>query len=41
MNRNVVEITSHNEYKNFLMNNRCIRHSMNTIQSTGHKIVEK
>ena len=31
MNRNVVATISHNAYKDVLLNNRCIRHSMNRI----------
>ena len=26
------------EYKDVLLNNKCLRHSMNRIQSKGHKI---
>ena len=29
---------SHNEYKDVLLNNKCIRHSMNRSQSKDHKI---
>ena len=29
---------SHNEYKDVLLNNKCIRHSMNKIQSKNHRI---
>ena len=28
----------HNEYKDVLLNKKCLRHSMNTIQSKDHKI---
>ena len=35
--RNVV-ILSHREYKDVLLNNKCIRHSMNRIQSKEHRI---
>ena len=38
MNRNVVARRSHNEYKDVLMNNKCLRHSMNRIQSKDHRI---
>ena len=38
MNRNVVAIISHNEYKDVLLNNKCIRHSMNRIPSKDHNI---
>ena len=30
--------SSHNEYKDALLNNKCIRHSINTIQSKTHRI---
>ena len=29
---------SHNEYKDVLLNNKCIRHSMNRSQSKDHKM---
>ena len=32
-NRNVVTTIRHNEYKDALLNNKCLRHSMNRIQS--------
>ena len=38
MKRNIVTITSHNSYKDALLNNKCIRHSMNRIQSKYHTI---
>ena len=38
MNRNVVATISHNEYKNVLLNNKYIRHSMNWIQREEHRI---
>ena len=31
VNRNVVVTIRHNEYKDVLLNNKCIRHSMNRI----------
>ena len=37
MNRNVATII-YNEYKDILLNNKCIRHSMNRIQSKDHRI---
>ena len=37
-NANVVAPTSHNEYKDALLYNKCIRHSMNRIQSKDHRI---
>ena len=33
VNKNVVAAINHNEYKDVLLNNNCIRHSMNRIQS--------
>ena len=38
VNRNVVAIISHNEYKDLPLNNKCLRHSMNNIQSKDHGI---
>ena len=38
MNKNVVATISHNEYKDVLLNNKCMKHSMNRIQSKGHGI---
>ena len=38
MNRNVAITISHNEYKDVLVNNKFLRHSMNRIQSKDHKI---
>ena len=38
MNKNVVAAISHNEYKDLLLNNKCIKHSMNRIQRKDHKI---
>ena len=38
MNKNVVATTSYNEYKDVLLNNKCIRHSINRIQSKYHWI---
>ena len=37
MNRNVVATISHNEYKDLLFNNKCIRHAMNRIKSKDHR----
>ena len=34
MNRNVAAAISHNEYKHVLLNNKCIRHSVNRIIET-------
>ena len=39
MNENVVATISHNEYKDVLLNNKCLRHSMNMIQSKDQGIV--
>ena len=36
--RNVVATISHNEYKDILLNNKCLRRSINKIQSKNHKI---
>ena len=38
VNKNVAATVSHNEYKDVLLNNKCIRHSMNRIQSKDHRI---
>ena len=38
VNKKVVTTVSHNEYKDVLLNNRCLRHSMNRIQSKNHRI---
>ena len=38
VNRNIVERITCNEYKDELLNNKCIRHSMNRIQSKDHLI---
>ena len=38
VNRNVVATLSHNEYKDFLLNKKCLRHPMNRSQSKDHKI---
>ena len=35
--KNIVA-TSHNQYKDVLLNNECLRHSMNRIQSKYHRI---
>ena len=38
-NKNVVEKNCyHNKYKDILLNNKCLRHSMNRRQSKYHKI---
>ena len=38
VNRNIVATISYNEYKDVLLNKKCLRHSMNRIQSKDHKI---
>ena len=38
VNRNVVSTIRHNRYKNVLLNNKCVRHSLNRIQSKAHLI---
>ena len=38
VNKNVVAVISHSEYKDVLLNNKCIRHSMNRIQSKDHRV---
>ena len=37
-NKNVVATISRSEYKDVLLNNKCIRHSINRIQSKDHRI---
>ena len=38
VNRNAVVTISYNEYKDVLLNNKCLRHSMDKIQSKDHRI---
>ena len=38
MNENAVATIGHNEYNDKLLNNKCIRPSMNKIQSKDHRI---
>ena len=38
VNRNVVARKSHDEYKDVLLSNKCLRHSMNRVQSKDHRI---
>ena len=38
VNRKIVAAMSHNEYKDVLLNKKCLRHLMNRIQSKDHKI---
>ena len=37
MLKKVVVRIGHNEYKDVMLNNKCIRHSMNRIQSKNHR----
>ena len=37
-NRNVAGKIGHNEFKDVLLNNKCIRYSINVIQSKDHTI---
>ena len=38
VNKNVVATIGHNEYKDVLLNNKCLRHSVNGIQRKDHRI---
>ena len=38
VNKNVVPTITHNDYKDVLLNKKCLRHSMNRIQSKDHRI---
>ena len=38
VNRYIVATIRHNEYKSVLLSKKCLRHSMNRIQSKYHKI---
>ena len=38
VNKNIVATIGYNVYKDVLLNKKCLRHSMNRIQSKGHKI---
>ena len=38
VNRNIVEKITHNEYKDVLLNQKCLRHLMNRIQSKNHTV---
>ena len=38
VNKHVVGTISHNEYKDILLNKKCLRYLMNSIQSNGHRI---
>ena len=37
VNKNVVVTIRHSEYKDVLLNNKCIKHSLNRIQSKDHR----
>ena len=37
-NKNVVESISHEEYKDILVNKKCLRHLINRVQSENYKI---
>ena len=37
VNKNVAATISHDKYKDFLLNNKCIRHSKNRIQTKDHR----
>ena len=37
VNKNVVTTISHNEYKDVLLNKKCLRYLMNKIQSKDHR----
>ena len=37
MNRHVVAVISHHQYKDVMLNNESLRHSINRIQSKGHR----
>ena len=38
VNRNIVATISHDEYRDALLNNKRLRHSVNKIQSKEHRI---
>ena len=38
VNKNVVATISHNEYKDVLLNEKCLRHLMNRIQGKDHRV---
>ena len=38
VNRNIVATISHKEYKDVLLNKKCLRHSVIRIQNKDHKI---
>ena len=38
VNKNVVATIGHNEYEDVLLKNKCLRHSINRIESRDHRI---
>ena len=38
VNKNVVATISHNEYKDVLLNKKCLKHSINRTQNKDHRI---
>ena len=38
VNKKIVATISHNEYKDVLLNNKCLRQLMNRIQSKNHRV---
>ena len=38
VNKNVVATIGHNEYNDVLLNNKCLRHSVNGTQRKDHRI---
>ena len=38
VNRNIISTISHNKYKHALLNNKCLRHSKNRIESEDRGI---
>ena len=40
VNKNVVKRIRHSEYKDVLLNGKCLRYSMNTVQSKDHRTYE-
>ena len=36
VNKNVIAAVSHNEYKDVLLNNKCLRHTINRMHSKDH-----
>ena len=38
VNRNAIVTISHSDYKDVFLNNKCLKHSVNRIQSKDHRI---